>query len=86
MSRQLSLKEAERKAFRTKYDDGLWDILLGCFFSMFAIAPFLSASLGDFWSSAVFVPFCRSEGWYCEIRPPPYEEADEILYYHACDK
>jgi hypothetical protein len=57
MSKQISLKEAERKAFRTAYNDGLWDILLGCFLSMFAIAPFLSVKLGDFWSSAVFLPF-----------------------------
>jgi hypothetical protein len=51
------LREAERKAFRTQYNDGLWDILLGCFFLMFVIAPYLSESLGDFWSSAVFLPF-----------------------------
>jgi hypothetical protein len=57
MSKQISLKEAERKAFRTLYNDGLWDILLGSFLLMFVIAPFLSNRLGDFWSSAVFVPF-----------------------------
>jgi len=57
MSPQISLKEAERKAFRTTHNDGLWDIFLGCFVVMFAIAPFLSPSLGDFWSSAVFLPF-----------------------------
>lgn len=57
MSQKISLKEAERKAFRTAYNDGLWDIFLGCFFLMFAIAPFLSPSLGDFWSSAVSLPF-----------------------------
>jgi len=57
MSQKISLKEAERKAFRTTYNDGLWDIFLGCFFLMFAIAPFLSPSLGDFWSSVVFLPF-----------------------------
>jgi hypothetical protein len=57
MSKQISLKEAERKAFHTVYNDGLWDILLGCFLSMFAIAPYLSTRLGDFWSSAVFLPF-----------------------------
>lgn len=57
MSQQISLKEAERKAFRSKYNDGLWDILLGCFFLMFAVAPYLSPTLGDFWSSVAFVPF-----------------------------
>jgi hypothetical protein len=57
MSHQISLKEAERKAFSAAVNDGLWDILLGCFFLMFAVAPFLSGSLGDFWSSVVFLPF-----------------------------
>lgn len=57
MSQPISLKEAERKAFRTTYNDGLWDIFLGCFFLIFVIAPYLSASLGDFWSSVVFLPF-----------------------------
>lgn len=57
MSQEISLKDVEKKVVRTTYNDGLWDILLGCFFSMLAVAPFLSASLGDFWSSAVFVPF-----------------------------
>lgn len=56
MSQQISLKEAERKVFRTAHNDGLWDIFLGCFFLEFAIAPLLSTSLGDFWSSAVFLP------------------------------
>lgn len=57
MPQQISFKEAERKAFRTRYNDGLWDIFLGCFFLIFAIAPYLSLTLGDFWSSVVFLPF-----------------------------
>lgn len=57
MAEQISLREAERKAFRASYSDGLWDILLGCFFLAFAIGPFLSPTLGDFWSSALFLPF-----------------------------
>ena len=57
MSQQISLKEAEKKAFRATLNDGLWDVFLGCFFLMFVIAPFLSSSLGDFWSSAIFAPF-----------------------------
>jgi hypothetical protein len=57
MSEQLSLPEAERRVFRAAFQDGLWDILIGCFPLMFSIAPLLSAAgLGDFWSSAVFVP------------------------------
>ena len=57
MSQEISLKEAERKAFTSAYQDGLWDIFIGCVILEFAIAPFLSRSLGDFWSSAVFLPF-----------------------------
>jgi hypothetical protein len=57
MSESVSLKEVEKKVFTATHNDGLWDILLGCFVLMFAIAPLLSASLGDFWSSAVFLPF-----------------------------
>jgi hypothetical protein len=57
MSNQISLEQAEKRAFRTKYDDGLWDILAGCFFLIFVIALFLSARLGDFWTSAAFGAF-----------------------------
>ena len=57
MSESISLKQAERKAFSTTINDGLWDILLGCFFLVFAVAPFLGSSLGDFWGSVVFMPF-----------------------------
>jgi len=57
MSQPISLKAAERKVFQTAFNDGLTDIFLGCFFLMFAIVPFLSVPLGDFWSSAVFLLF-----------------------------
>jgi predicted small integral membrane protein len=57
MLQQVNLKDAERKVFITISNDGLVDIFLGCFFLMFTIAPYLSTRLGDFWSSAVFLPF-----------------------------
>ena len=57
MSQPRSLQEAEREVFRTVYQDGLWDLFLGCFMLLFALAPLLSVRLGDFWSSAVFLPF-----------------------------
>ena len=58
MSHQISLKDAERKVFQSTFADGLWDVLLGCWFPLqLAIAPLLSVSMGDFWSSAVFLPF-----------------------------
>jgi len=51
------LAAAERHAFRSVIDTGLWDVMLASIVAMFAIAPLLSSRLGDFWSSAVFVPF-----------------------------
>jgi hypothetical protein len=57
MLADMSLKEAEQKVFRTRFQDGLADIFIGCLVLIFAIAPTLSVKLGDFWSSAVFLPF-----------------------------
>jgi len=50
------LRDLERRTFRTVTDDGLWDVLIAGVLSMLAIAPLLSESLGDLWSSAIFVP------------------------------
>ena len=57
MSQNISLKDAERKVFTSKFQNGLWDIFIGCFLLQFSIAPLLSRTLGDFWSSVVFLPF-----------------------------
>lgn len=57
MQTPVSLKSAERTAFRITLADGLWDIFIACFALQFAIAPLLSEKLGDFWSSAIFLPF-----------------------------
>jgi hypothetical protein len=51
------LKLEEREAFVAATDTGLWDVLLASVTLPFAVAPLLSARLGDYWSSAVFVPF-----------------------------
>jgi hypothetical protein len=56
MSEEISLKQAERKVFTSTINDGLWDILIGIVVLQFALAPLLSRSLGDFWSSMVFLP------------------------------
>ena len=57
MQTPISLKSIERKSFQTTFADGLWDVLIACLPLQFAIAQLLSKSLGDFWSSAVFLPF-----------------------------
>ena len=57
MSQEMSLKEAEQRAFAAYHQDGLWDILVGYIVAVFAIAPFLRAPLGETWSTAVFFPF-----------------------------
>jgi lysylphosphatidylglycerol synthetase-like protein (DUF2156 family) len=57
MESSLRLKDAERKVFRATFQDGLWDVFIGCVVLQFAVAPLLSTRLGDFWSSVVFLPF-----------------------------
>ena len=57
MNKNINLKDLERKAFRSTFQDGLWDIFIGFLFTQFVIAPLLSdRGLGDFWSSAVLFP------------------------------
>jgi hypothetical protein len=57
MITNINLKELERNAFRSVFQDGLWDIFIGFLFTQFAIAPFLNErGLGDFWSSVVLFP------------------------------
>ncbi len=66
MTNEPSLQKVERKIFRATFQDGLLELLISCFVLMFAIAPILSQSMGDFWSSVVFLPF-----WvlvYCAVR------------------
>ncbi len=57
MLQKISLKQAELNVFKTAVNDGLWDVFIGCFVLQFAVAPLLSSSLGDFWSSLIFLPF-----------------------------
>jgi len=63
MSQSINFKEAERRAFRMVHEDGLGDIFLGCFVALLAVAPLLSQSLGDFWSSVVFLPVWGLAWW-----------------------
>jgi hypothetical protein len=50
------LKALEKATFQAATDDGMWDVIAAGYIAMFAVAPLLSSGLGDFWSSAVFVP------------------------------
>ncbi|MCP3972888.1 MAG: hypothetical protein GY720_00175 [bacterium] len=51
------LEALEQRTFRTVTDDGLWDVWIAAFFTMFAVAPLLSETMGDFWSVVIFLPF-----------------------------
>lgn len=62
MNKTGSIDRLERTVFRMSQNDGLNDMFLGCLMSQMAIAPFLSSRLGDFWSSAVFLPL-----WFAVI-------------------
>jgi hypothetical protein len=53
---QKEIEQVERGTFHAAYDLGIWDILIASFMSMFAFAPLLSVSVGDFWAAAIFVP------------------------------
>lgn len=57
MNTQTSLKDLERNLFRETVRDGILDIMIGCLLLIFVVAPLLSSRLGDFWSSAIFLPF-----------------------------
>jgi MFS family permease len=57
VTNNITIEEADRKVFAASFEDGLVDIFLASVVLMFAVAPFLSVYLGDFWSSAIFLPF-----------------------------
>ena len=57
MSERIDLKEADRRVFATSFNDGMVDIWISSVGLMLVIGPLLSEYLGDFWSSAVFLPF-----------------------------
>jgi len=57
------LKQLERSTFLAAADSGLWDMFLACVLTMLVLGPYLSVPLGDFWASAVFVPFLMAALW-----------------------
>jgi len=42
MSEKLNLKELERKAWRSFFDDGLWDIYLGLLLALMGVSAFMN--------------------------------------------
>ncbi|MGB3904872.1 MAG: hypothetical protein WBB22_08115, partial [Anaerolineae bacterium] len=47
MSQSISLKELERKAFRSTFQDGLWDIFLGLLLLNVGIGTIVGGMLGE---------------------------------------
>jgi hypothetical protein len=60
---KIDLVETERRSFRSATDTGLWDLGVAAMASMLAIVPFWSASMGDFWSAAAYVPILLIVFW-----------------------
>jgi len=56
MNSQTSLKKLEQSIFLETLRDGVIDIKIGCLLLIFSVAPLLSSRLGEFWSSAIFLP------------------------------
>ncbi len=56
MTEKMSLKDLERKMYRVSSQDGILDIQIGIMLLIFVFPIYLSDTLGDFWSSMVFLP------------------------------
>jgi hypothetical protein len=56
MSQNINLKELERKAWRSVFQDGLWDIYLGLLLLAMAITALLSdAGISETWQYGVYI-------------------------------
>jgi hypothetical protein len=56
MSQNINLKELERKAWRSVFQDGLWDIYLGLLLLAMAIGALLSdAGIPETWQYAIYI-------------------------------
>jgi hypothetical protein len=58
MSHPISLKEIERKAFSSTFQDGLWDLYLGLQLLAWGLAPLLEeiVPLSDWWVAVLAAP------------------------------
>ena len=56
MSEKLNLKELERKAWRSFFDDGLWDIFLGLLLATMGVSGLLDhSSLTENWAMTIYI-------------------------------
>ena len=56
MSERLNLKELEHKAWRSFFDDGLWDIYLGLLLGLMGISGLLDRSgLSEDWAMGIYI-------------------------------
>jgi hypothetical protein len=62
MSTQLDLKEIERKAFRSTYQDGLWDIYFGVI--VICMAVFIIRPAGGYCPVNIVLAVCAMAGAY----------------------
>lgn len=56
MNTNNSLRDLERNMYRDSIQDGILDIQIGCMLLTFVLPIYLGPTLGDFWSSVVFLP------------------------------
>ena len=58
MTQDADLKQIERRAYMSYFQDGLWDIVIGLVAAAWAVGPLLSdLGLSDIWSGVIFLPF-----------------------------
>ena len=58
MTQDADLKQIERRAYVSYFQDGLWDIVIGLVAAAWAVGPLLSdLGLSDLWVGAIFLPF-----------------------------
>lgn len=56
MSESTSLRDVRKRTTQLmKYEDGLWDLLLGIIFMMLAVYPITRSHLGPVWNLALFI-------------------------------
>jgi hypothetical protein len=58
MTQDADLKQIERRAYVSYFQDGLWGIFIGLVAAAWAVGPLLSdLGLSDIWSGVIFLPF-----------------------------